>query len=70
MKDRNRLLRYVQNFLKVGHGFERLFFFTLLFFMLIHILACLFIFVAQDDDNKLTGSWADYYFSGLKIPLE
>ena len=65
MKDRNRLLRYLQNFLKVGLGFERLFFFILLFFMLIHILACLFIFVAKDDDNNLTGSWADYYFSAF-----
>ena len=67
MRDRNRLLKYLSDFFRFGLGFERLFFFILLFLMLVHILACLFIFVAQGDDNSLKDSWADYYYNQLGI---
>jgi len=46
IRDRNRLLRYITEFLKVGLGFERLFFFVLIFVLLVHIACCLFVFVA------------------------
>ena len=69
MKDRNRLVKFLSDFFRFGLGFERLFFFILLFLMLVHILACLFIFVAQGDDNSLKDSWADYYYNQLGINL-
>ena len=43
VKERSRLFNYVQNFLKVGIGFERLFFFVCSFVILIHIVACLWV---------------------------
>ena len=46
VRDRNRLLRYITEFLRVGLGFERLFFFVLIFVLLVHIASCLFAFVA------------------------
>lgn len=63
MRDRNRLLKYLSDFFRFGLGFERLFFFILLFLMLVHILACLFIFVAQGDDNSVKDSWVNYYYT-------
>lgn len=52
-KDQNRILKYVTQYLKIGLGFERLFFFVLVFFLTIHIGACLWLIVAalyHDDD--------------------
>ena len=46
IRDRNKLLKYFEDFIKVGLGFERLFFFILIFVLLVHICGCLFVFVA------------------------
>ncbi len=56
MKERNKLLKYVQDFMKIGIGFERLFFFIFIFLVLCHIVSCLWVFVAkfQEDDEAET----------------
>ena len=47
MKEKNKLLKYLNDFLKIGLGFERLFFLLLIFFVLIHIVTCLWLITAS-----------------------
>lgn len=46
LKNKSKFLRYAQDILQLGVGFERLFFFILMVFMIIHILTCLWVFFA------------------------
>ena len=41
VKERNKLVKYLNEILKIGIGFERLIFFILMFVTLCHIVACL-----------------------------
>lgn len=47
MKEKSKLLKYINEFLKVGLSFERLFFFMLVFIILSHISTCLWVMVAS-----------------------
>jgi hypothetical protein len=47
VKERNKLVKYLGEILKIGVGFERLMFFVLIFLMMCHIIACLWIFVGK-----------------------
>ena len=40
VKERNKLVKYLNEVLKIGVGFERLLFFILIFFVMCHIVAC------------------------------
>jgi hypothetical protein len=51
VKERNKLVKYLSELLKIGVGFERLLFFVLLFFVFCHIVACLWIFSARFNGN-------------------
>lgn len=58
MKEKNKLLKYINQFLKIGLGFERLIFFVLIFLILCHICACLWIIMAAIiNDNDYEGTW-------------
>lgn len=46
MKEKSKLLKYLNEFLKLGLGFERLFFLLLVFFMVCHISTCLWVMIA------------------------
>ena len=60
MKDKSRLLKYLNDLLKIGLGFERLFFFLLIFLMLIHIVTCLWIVIATlYSDDELKDTWME-----------
>lgn len=65
-KSRSKLLKQVNEFLKIGIGFERLMFFLIIFTILTHIVTCLLIMSAQfssatDEDGKFTyvNTWMD-----------
>lgn len=58
VKDRNRFLKQVKNIIKLGNGFERLMFITLVFLMITHITACLWIFFASFEENY-EGTWME-----------
>lgn len=45
MKDKGKFLKFFTDLLKVGLGFERLFFFILLFLIMSHIVTCLWIMI-------------------------
>ena len=66
MKDKSRLLKYLNDLLKIGLGFERLFFFLMIFLMLIHIVACLWVVIATLYDEELNDTW----MSGYDLPFE
>ena len=63
MKEKNKLLKYINDFLKISFGFERLFFFVIVFLILCHICACLWIIVAAlIDDKTYAGTWLESYY--------
>ena len=72
VKDRAKILSYLNEFLKIGLGLERLFFFVIVFIIAIHVIACLWVITSQmadlvygSDDGKATyDTWMDS-FQGL-----
>ena len=56
VKDRSKILNYVNEVMKIGVGFERLFFFVLLFLLMSHIVSCLWALTAMLEDN-LEDTW-------------
>lgn len=51
MKEKTKLLKYINEFLKIGLGMERLFFFGIIFFLLCHIATCLWLIIAAIYDE-------------------
>jgi len=47
LRDRTKLLKYINEIFKIGMNFERLVFFTIIFFIMVHTYACLWIVLAQ-----------------------
>ena len=56
VKERGKLAQYVQEFLKIGIGFERLIIFIFSFLMLIHIVACMWVMTTQLE-NEGVETW-------------
>jgi hypothetical protein len=52
MKDKTKLMKAFSDLLKIGLGFERLFFFLVLSLVLMHISACLWIILPQFGDYE------------------
>jgi hypothetical protein len=50
VKDRNKLVKYLSEVLKIGIGFERMLFFILIFFVLCHIACCFWVMSASFND--------------------
>lgn len=55
LKDKNKLLKYITDFLKIGLGFERLLFFVMIFLLGMHLSACFWLItasmMAEDPEN-------------------
>jgi hypothetical protein len=65
VKQRSQLLKYLNDFLKIGLGFERLFFFAIIFLILCHILTCIWVITATfagDEEDDV--SWIDGFDEG------
>ena len=60
VKERSKLLKYVQELMKIGIGFERLFFFVLIFLILCHIVSCLWVLISQFVDDDVATWLIDY----------
>ena len=58
VKERGKILKYASKIMSSSVGFERFFFFLLLFFMISHIVSCLWILTARFDDS-VEGTWID-----------
>ena len=63
VKQRSQLLKYLNDVLKIGLGFERLIFFGIIFVLLCHVLTCLWVIASQFKDvtEEEEGSWIDDY---------
>lgn len=61
VKDKSKILKSLQNILKIGVGFERMLFFILMSFMIIHIISCLWVFMAKisidDTEEEESKTW-------------
>lgn len=61
MRERNKLMKYLSDILKIGLGFERLFFFILIFMLVLHITTCLWVITATIYDEEYVGTWLEKY---------
>ena len=62
IKQRSQLLKYLNDILKIGLGFERLFFFLLIFLIMCHIMTCLWLITASFAGETSEGtSWQEKY---------
>ncbi len=57
VKERNKLVKYLHEILKIGVGFERLLFFILIFIIFSHIAACLWILVGNLNRDSDVDNW-------------
>ena len=55
IKERSKILRYLNEFLKISMGVDRLVFFTMIFFILCHIISCLWVTGAQFGEAMYDG---------------
>ena len=47
IKEKSKIMKYLNEILKVGLGFERLVFFVILFFIMNHVIACVWVLLAK-----------------------
>jgi hypothetical protein len=52
LKEKNKLVRSINELLHINAGFERLLFMLVIFFIMQHIAACLWVFVGRFDVGK------------------
>jgi len=57
VKDRNKLVKYLNEILKISIGFERLLFFFLIFFVLCHVVACFWIMFSKLSEDSFPDTW-------------
>lgn len=57
-KESNKMFKYMENYLNIGVGFQRLLGFVLSFFMIIHIVSCLWIMTVQFNESS-EGTWME-----------
>jgi hypothetical protein len=63
MKEKSKLMKYLNDILKIGHSLERLLFFVIIFFILCHISSCLWLMIASFNNETFEGTWVEE-FSG------
>jgi len=62
IKNQKRMKKLMSDVVKVGMGFERLTVFSIIFFMLCHLCACLWIIMATlVNDETYSDTWLDKY---------
>jgi Ion channel len=61
MKEKSKLLKYINDVLKLSLGFERLFFFIMVFLILQHIGTCLWIIMATLYSENFEETWLYKY---------
>jgi len=65
LKDSTKIMKYLNDFMMVGLGAERLVFFLLIYLILVHVMSCCWIITGEltsllDGDNNK--SWMDDYY--------
>lgn len=57
-KEKTKIFKYATDILKLGEGLARLFFFSIVAFLVIHVISCLWVFFAGFSEN-FKGTWMD-----------
>lgn len=57
-KEKTKIFKYATDILKLGEGLARLLFFSIVSFMVIHVIACLWIFFAGFSEEFI-GTWME-----------
>ena len=68
-KEKTKIFRYATDILKLDEGLARLFFFSIVSFMVIHVISCLWVFFAGFSDN-FKGTWMDDGVGNNKTDIE
>lgn len=74
MREQNKILKFVNDLLKISSGIDRLFYFILIFCLLCHIATCLWIVVAflnqslepPISGNIFVGTWLEPFYLSTK----
>ena len=61
LRERTKLFKYINEIFKIGMNFERLVFFTIIFYIMVHTFTCLWIVLAQISEDLQIPSWYDSY---------
>ena len=69
IKEKSKLMKYLNQFLKVGLSFERLFFFLMIFLMMCHIGACLWVMIAGFHSVDYIGTWLEPFIEEGLTPF-
>ena len=59
MKEKSKLMKYLNDILKIGHSLERLLFFLIIFFILCHVSSCLWLMIASFKNESFEGTWVE-----------
>ena len=65
IRERSNMMKYVEEILKIGIGFQRLCFFMLYFALFCHVISCLWVMSASLEKN-FEGTWMDSEVNGVK----
>lgn len=74
MKNGSKILKHVNSFFKISASFDRIFWFIFTYIILIHLVACMWVFIARIDNSNVNwiffGNFQDYegidlYFASL-----
>ena len=57
LKGRGKFMKLVNDVIKIGHGFERLFFFLVMFLLVGHIVSCLWVLTASMSETETSKTW-------------
>lgn len=59
MKEKSKLMKYLNDILKIGHSLERLLFFVIIFFIMCHISSCLWLMIASFTNEEFKDTWVE-----------
>lgn len=60
IKDKNKFIKYLTEWLKIGLGFERLFFFIIIFVLGMHLFACFWLITASFNATDIISETDDF----------
>jgi hypothetical protein len=61
VKNKNKLFKYANQYLKISKGFERIFLFLCGFFLICHVVGCIWVILAKLEDLEKENSWLTNY---------
>ena len=51
MKEKDKVLGYMQRYMSIGVGLQRMIVFTIVFLIMVHVIACLWIIMASFSED-------------------